>query len=410
MTPGDACKLRRVLAGIEVNGELDAVSGPLKPVVKHLLGLTPELRGVALDGWLSGREDASKIKRMLEDADPDEPSPAAAAERYSAHLGDLAAANDAGRFVWPQWIVRAHFTVMTSDPKVGKTRTMMEVVKRAWFGMPWPDRQDPTFPAGTRSLWIPGDRHQDELRALAAAYGLPVHAVLLNTIPSEPYAGVSLDDIKNVEALRERVELERPGLVIIDTVWRATHRRLCREDDVNALLDPIIAIAQEYDVAIIGLMHASKDGETLGRRLEGLARAVIKLSKPDPDGQPARRKLWVDRANFLEPPPLGVTIEESGCDFDFDPPADALPSKGGRPPEKLDKAIAFLVERLSEQDQKQCELITQWEATSESKGTMFNAMRAMHADGRLVIDDSRKPKMCHLVKVKNPPPGQEPSF
>jgi hypothetical protein len=399
---------RRLLVGQALNGELETVSGPLKGVVNHLAGLELALRGVALRGWVSGQADASKIQSMLEDADPDGPAPEALSGRRTAHLGDLAAANDAGRFIWPRWIVRAHFTVMTSDPKVGKTRTMMELVKRIWFGLPWPDQQAATFPAETRSLWIPGDRHQDEMHALAAAYGLPPHAVLLNTTPDEPYAGVSLDEVKNVEALRERVERDRPGLIIIETVWRATRRRLSREDDVNTLLDPIIAIAQECDVAIIGSMHASKDGETLGRRLEGLARAVIKLSKPDPAGHPARRKLWVDRANFLEPSPLGVTIQEGGCEFDFVPPADVAPNRGGRPPEKLDKAIAFLLERLEEQDEKQCELIDQWEAAGESKGTMFNAMRAMQADGRLVIDDSRKPKMCHLVK--NPPQGQEPGF
>ncbi len=40
------------------------------------------------------------------------------------------------------------------------------------------------------------------------------------------------------------------------------------------------------------------------------------MSKPDPDGQPDRRKLWVDRANFREPPPLGCTIGENGVSFD----------------------------------------------------------------------------------------------
>ncbi len=89
---------------------------------------------------------------------------------------------------------------------------------------------------------------------------------MLNADSNEPYAGWSLDDPENVDALARRVETERPGAVIIDTVWKATRRRLYREDEVNAFMDPLVSIAQRHDTALIGFMHLSKDGETLGRR------------------------------------------------------------------------------------------------------------------------------------------------
>ena len=53
-------------------------------------------------------------------------------------------------------------------------------------GKPWPDGQTPTFPARTPTLWICGDRHQDELRDLRTAFGLPPEAVRLNALPHEP--------------------------------------------------------------------------------------------------------------------------------------------------------------------------------------------------------------------------------
>ena len=87
----------------------------------------------------------------------------------------------------------------------------------------------------------------------------------------------------------------------------------------------------------------------------------------------------------------------AGNDYDFNPPSESETSKGGRPPEKLDKAVAFLVEKLTESDRKQCDLVKEWEAVGESKGTLFNAFRAMQDDGRVVIDDC-KPKVCRLVK------------
>ena len=127
-------------------------------------------------------------------------------------------------------------------------------------------------------------------------------------------------------ARAELVIAERPGLVFIDTVWRATRRRLSREDEVNMIMTPIVSIAQECDVAIVGLMHLSKDKDTLGRRLEGLARGIIKMHKPDP-AQPNRRRLEVT-GNFKEPPPLGVTMHDHGCEYDCNPPE--APGRDGR--------------------------------------------------------------------------------
>ena len=247
----------------------------------------------------------------------------------SAHLGDLTSCQAAGRFIWLNWIVRAHFTLLSSDPKIGKTHLALDLARRLWFGLPWPDNQPATFPTGTTTLWVCGDRHQDELRERAAAFGLPPDAVRLNALPGNPYGGWDLDDPDNVKLLNDLVASERPGLAFIDTVWRATRRRLNKEDEVNAPMTPIVSIAQSCDVSIMGLMHLSKDQDTLGRRLEGLARGIMKMFKPDP-AQPDRRRLEVT-GNFKEPPPLGVTLHDSGCDFDFDPPKEPTKNAGGRP-------------------------------------------------------------------------------
>jgi hypothetical protein len=104
-----------------------------------------------------------------------------------------------------------------------------------------------------------------------------------------------------------------------------------------------------------------------------------------------------------------VTIRDGGCDFDFNPPSEPARNLGGRPPEKCDKASAFLTEKLTQRDCKACDLIDEWFAKGGAKGTVFNAKRALEADGRLVVDDSKKPQIWHLIKpgsgtVNNPDP------
>jgi hypothetical protein len=147
---------------------------------------------------------------------------------------------------------------------------------------------------------------------------LPLDAVMLNTLPSEPYGGWNLDYEKATTMLRVFIEGERPGLIVIDTLWRATSKQLYREEQVNEIASPLIDIAQTYETAIVALMHLSKDSETLGRRLEGMATSVLKLTRPDPS-QPNRRKLEC-KGNHKEPAPLGITFREGGCDYDGDPP------------------------------------------------------------------------------------------
>jgi hypothetical protein len=187
-----------------LNGELAFVSEPWKAILNELAAVPPGDRQVFWTGLLAGRLDAKDIILALAGIKPDQPAPAIGNTRRTAHLGDLAGSQNASRFVWLSWLVKNHFNLLSSDPKIGKTRLALEVARRIYSGEPWPDQQPATFPAGTKTLWVCGDRHQDELRERAAAFGLPPEAVLLNADDDEPYAGWDLDNPDIIEGLRQR--------------------------------------------------------------------------------------------------------------------------------------------------------------------------------------------------------------
>jgi hypothetical protein len=292
-----------------------------------------------------------------------------------------------GRYLWSNWLVRGHFNLLTSDPKIGKTHLALDLARRIWVGEAWPDGQPATLQPGTATLWICGDRHQNELLERAPAFGLPLEAVWLNALPENPYGGCDLDEPRTHESLRAIVETGKPGLVIIDTVWRATNRRLCREDDANAVVGPLIALAQECDVAILGLMHLSNDSETLGRRLDGVARSILKLIQPP--GAPLDRRLEC-RGNFKEPPPLGVTLKDNGCDFDANPPGDGGIELRGRPSHKRLHAAEFLHEALGrENDQPARDLAAEWIKNGGNGRTFWRAVSELCDSGELVSDGGK---------------------
>ena len=113
--------LRRLLVGHDLNGELDTLPAPWKAIGEHLAGLGKKARPAAWQAMMAARPDREELVKALEAIDPNGPTPMTEAKRRAAHMGDLAGFQSAGRFIWPSWLVRSHFNLLSSDPKIGKT-------------------------------------------------------------------------------------------------------------------------------------------------------------------------------------------------------------------------------------------------------------------------------------------------
>ncbi|MDB5349204.1 MAG: putative ATPase [Planctomycetota bacterium] len=404
--PYDAWILGRLLIGLTLFGELDAVSRPFRSLAEHLARLPVEERQTALGGFLcSIGIDPDLMRIALAGLDPEGPPPETMDSRSFATLEDIARIVSNQPWLWRDWIAGGVLNVVASEPGTGKTRFALDLARRLWFALAWPDNQANHLPERTKTLWIQGDRNFAEMLQASQDFGLPGESVALGSSPDDPTGALDLDDPETLAAIGQRIEAAAPALVVIDTVGMVTDRNLCRPEEARAFFAPLIDLAGKTGVAFLGLTHLSKDKEALGRRIVEKARVVIKMTQPDPEGQKDRRRLWVDKTAVVKPPALGITMGGAGNDYDFTPPAEREANRGGRPPEKLDKAIAFLTEKLTGGDRKWCELVTEWEALNEAKGTLFNASRTMLIGGLMIEDTSRKPKVCQLVK--NPENSQQ---
>lgn len=322
-------------------------------------------------------------------------------ERGYVTLADIALIKgDQSRFLCDHMLIRHHFNLLSADRKVGKTHVALDLARRIYFAEPWPNGDPPSFPRGTPTIWVPGDQHQDELLERAEVMGIPLESIILTAPTDNPYGGYNLDDPVVMKRLSDLVDSHHPGLVFIDTVWKCTSKQLHVTEDVNALLSPLIAIAQEKKTTILGLMHVSKDGGTLGKRLEGPARAVWTLTDPDPS-QPMRRRLEII-GNFKRPPAFGITLHDQGCIYDLDPPEDPCSpgARRGRPAQAREGAKEWIVAKLKENNDQvgnQLQAIADREGVAQYK-TFWRAIDDLVADGELVVDRQVKPYIVHLIK------------
>jgi hypothetical protein len=209
-----------------------------------------------------------------------------------------------------------------------------------------------------------------------------------------------LDKTEDRERLEGFISQFRPGLVFVDTLTNATSYDLCRATENKAMMAPLRDIAQRTQTTIIPLLHLSREGHALGRRIKGITRTILQLDCPD-SGQPGRLKLWVSKSFAKKPPALGVTMTDSGNEYDFHPPTAPEPHKGGRPPEARDKARQFIVDALTrENDQIANDLRAEWEKTRGAAKTFWRAVDELEGAGDLTKDGgpgTRRQMVLHLV-------------
>ena len=377
--PVEAWTVRRLLYGEAVNGELEAASEPIRRIADQLLTLPVDARPYAWDGFLCARDDRDHLIEALAAVNPVEPPPPVVPRAPYATLADLARIVAAQPWAWKNWLASGVLNVVASDPGTGKTRFGLDLARRLWFGLPWPDGQENNWPKETRTLWVQGDRNFAEMLQAARDFGLPDEAVALGASPEDPLGGLDMDDEETLATLGDHIRAAEPALVLFDTVGMVTGRNLCRPEEARAFFAPLMDLARNTGVALVGLTHLSANKEALGRRIVEKARVVLKMTQPDPEGQQHRRRLWVDKSAVVKPPPLGITMKGHGNDYDFAPPDEPEPldRRRGPSPERLAACKAWLAEQMTPNPGRVTDLREAAEKAGFATGTLYEAKRSL---------------------------------
>jgi putative DNA primase/helicase len=278
------------------------------------------------------------------------PPPKALTPDDVATIADLERAGAEISWFWDGWIQRGVLSILAAEGGCGKTRFAADLVRRIRHGLAWPDGTPVGLPRDTPVLWVVADNHHDEMVSLSRAFEI-ADVVRINASPAEPYGGTTLDTLEELATLEARVAAVGAGFMVVDTVGNSTDRKLSLQEDAKAYYQPLQLIARRQKVAGLCLTHLNASGMVLGRRAKEKARTVLMMDRPDPLGQPNRRKLWVDKTNSKTPSPLGITMGDHGNEYDDQPPVKpedaAVGSRVRNQPSGLDRACEWLRDYLA---------------------------------------------------------------
>jgi len=282
---------------------------------------------------------------------------AAAATALNPFVRECATLADARRLIgetkwfWQDWIPAGTMSVIAAFAGVGKTRLAADICRTLYLGLPtMPDGSPNIHPAGSRTLWLMYDRNWQMTSDVLDNYGVPLEAVILPGARDDPLFLPDWDDNAIFDELQHLVEQEKPELLVIGTITYATTKNTAKAEEAKVAFDRVLQLAADTGVTVLGLAHFNKEGKLLNRRLEDRARAVLHLTTPDPEGQPNRRRFWVDKTAIVEPPPLGVTYGDSGNTYDDKPPEapdqEPVTRRRGPSPAKSTKGAEWLLKQL----------------------------------------------------------------
>lgn len=222
-------------------------------------------------------------------------------------------------WLWPGRIPLGKLTLIVGDPGLGKSFLLVDMAARVSAKAPWPNGG--TAPEGKVLLLTAEDGLADTVRPrLDAMGGNSASVVALTGVRRKgtdetgiTEAGLSLArDVQELEAAIVETGAIMVGIDPLSAYLGKTDSY--KDAEVRGLLAPLAALAERRNVAVVGIMHLSKDVQRRALyRAQGslafvaAARAVFVVT-PEQDN-PARRLFLPLKLNVaVKPPGLAFSI------------------------------------------------------------------------------------------------------
>lgn len=280
-------------------------------------------------------------------------------------------------WLWRGRLAIGELTLMIGDPGEGKGLISAGLAARITRGDPLPG--GPEQPVGPATVVVLSgeDNPETVIRPRYEAAGAVLERVVLvpgKIVRHEPEGKSAPTEereepifLTDLEPLRQVLDEHRPRLLVIDPLqqYLAPETDSRRANQTRPILEALMKLAREFDVAVLALYHMNKDsGQTkaMYRALDSIdipaAARLMLLVGHDPDHETKRAVVPVKCNLARKPEGLGFTIlaesEDAVPTIAWTGPTDLTQetilgggrSSGGGKSAKVEEAVAWLLDLL----------------------------------------------------------------
>jgi len=317
---------------------------------------------------------------------------------------DIEAEIEARKWVWGDteqrtgWFVERGLHLVEGKEGTGKTRWIMDLVRRWTNGLPWPDGSRASMDQEKQILFVAADQHWDQIATTRKEFGIPSGRVKFVGPVEDPYSCTSIDDPKTLEYIRKWCEEQPIGMVVIDTLMGATSRPLVDPQEVAQVAGPLRTLARDLGIPIVMVGHLNKDGETWGRSIGRQCDHVIRLEAEGRDDQEILIKSVKARWNRSILPTIRGRQTDTGWEY------STIGSDYGDTAQ--DKSRVAVMEQIvgfisSEGKKTWSELVAETTERKFHPSTIDRGLKTLVSEGRLVVISHQYPsgKSCKFYDL-----------
>ncbi len=213
------------------------------------------------------------------------------------------------------WFVDRGLHLVEGKEGTGKTRWILDLVKRWSLDQHWPDGTKTEMDPDSKVLFVASDSHWDQIATTAVAFGIPSTNVIFTGPENDPYNFTNIDDPQTLAMIRHWCGRYKIGMVVIDTLMAASSRPLVDPQEVAKIATPLRELAREFSIPIVLVGHLNSQGETWGRSMGRTCDNVIRLEADEMDEQNITIKSVKARWNRFELPTIQGRQGESGWEY-----------------------------------------------------------------------------------------------
>lgn len=213
------------------------------------------------------------------------------------------------------WFVDRGLHLVEGKEGTGKTRWILDLVKRWSLDQHWPDGTKTQMDPDSKVLFVASDSHWDQIATTAVSFGIPSSNVIFTGPENDPYNFTNIDDPQTLAMIRHWCGRYKIGMVVIDTLMAASSRPLVDPQEVAKISTPLRELAREFSIPIVLVGHLNSQGETWGRSMGRTCDNVIRLEADEMDEQSITIKSVKARWNRFALPVIQGRQSETGWEY-----------------------------------------------------------------------------------------------